>query len=52
MRHDYYNQPVRVMYRTARGTATRFGSYSLIARMRAEQRLIAAWSRSTGKGIA
>jgi hypothetical protein len=49
---DYYNQPVRVMYRTARGTATRFGSYALIERMRATHRLIAAWSTSTGKGIA
>jgi hypothetical protein len=49
---EYYNQPVRVMYRTARGTVTRFGSYALIERMRASHRLIAAWSTSTGKGIA
>jgi len=48
---DYYKQPVRVLYRTKRGTVMRLGGYGLVARMRAAGRLVAAWSTSTGKGF-
>lgn len=49
---DYYNQPCRVSYRIKGGARrTTLGGYGLIARMRAEGRLIAAWSTSTGKSL-
>ena len=48
---SYYSAPCRVMYRTARGSVVRLGGYALIARMRAEGRLVGAWSTSTGKAF-
>lgn len=48
---QYWRAPCRVMFKVKNGTRTRLGGYDLIARMRAQGRLIAAWSTSTGKAF-
>ena len=49
----YYRLPCRVCYRRADGhRVSRLGGYSLLERMRATGRLIAAYSTSTGRRIA
>jgi len=48
----YWSAPCRVAFKTRKGVRIRRGGYGLIARMRTEGRLVAAWSASTGKTLA